>query len=290
MAGFFGLFDYTKEGLGVSKRPTQKKRFFYFWELYFRKFGKLVLLNLLYFVCCIPIVTIGAATGGFFYVLRKMATEEPIFLVSDFFDGFRKNWKQSTAVFLLDIVLFILLPFAISFYSAGTQDSWFYYIPLILCGSLLVVYILMHYYIHLLIVTTNLRLKHILKNSLYLCAAGLKTNLITSFFLLLLLAGAVLLCLFVIEAVVLIPLILLSTIGFIICFNSFQYILKFVVEPFYRDMPSDQIPANVKRLLHMEEEEEEEDEEAVFRDMGEETPGERTKDQPRTRGKNKTIS
>lgn len=44
--GLFG--NYAKEGPGVKKNEPQKKRFFYFFELYFRKFGKLMTLSLLY--------------------------------------------------------------------------------------------------------------------------------------------------------------------------------------------------------------------------------------------------
>ena len=294
MAGFFGLFNYSKEGPGVSKHQPKKKRFFYFWELYFRKFWKLITLNLLYFAMCIPIVTIGAATAGFTFVLRKMSNEEPVFLASDFFEGFRKNWKQSTVIFVLDILLFFMLPFAIWFYSAQTGGesggSWLFYIPMALCMSALLIYVLMHYYIHLLIVTTNLKLKHILKNSFFLACIGLKTNLITTFFVVIVVAITLVLCFFFVFAILLVPTIVLSTVGFIVCYNSYQYILKYVIEPYYRDIPLDEIPDSIKRTLHIGEEEDE-DEEAVFRDMGQQETAPSAQKQPEVKGKkNKTIS
>ncbi len=298
MAGFFGLFDYSKEGPGVSKQQAKKKRFFLFWELYFRKFWKLITLNLLSFALCLPIVTIGPATAGFVFVLRKLANEEPVFLVSDFFEGFKKNWKQATVIFLLDVVLYAMLPFATSFYQAQTQiegsGNWFFYIPMALCASALLIYTLMHYYIHLLIVTTNLKIKHILKNSFLLSCIALKTNLLTTLFAVLVLVLAVALCIFFMPAIILFPLIVLSTVGFIVCFNSYQYILKYVVEPFYRDMPLEEIPDQIKRTLHIGEQEDEEyeDEEVIFRDMGQrEIEDEPKEKQPKIKGKkNKTIS
>lgn len=293
MAGFFGLFDYTKAGPGVSKSQPKKKRFFFFWELFFRKFWKLITLNLLYFACCIPIVTIGAATAGFTLVLRKMANEEPIFLVSDFFEGFKKNWKQSTVVFVMDVALYLLLPFAINFYqyqTGGGAGSWFFYIPMFLCMSALLIYTLMHFYIHLLIVTTNLKLKYILKNSFLLTCIGLKTNLITTFFVVIVAAISIVGAFLFPPLIILIPVISLSMIGFIVCFNSYQYIIKYVVEPFYRDMPLEEIPESIKRTLHLGEEEEENDE-AVFQDMGYQEIEEPAAAQPKTKTKrNKTIS
>lgn len=70
---FFGLFNYSKPGPGVDKNGPKKKRFFLFFELYFRKFWKMIELNLLFLVCCIPIVTIGPAIAGMTYVLRNYA-------------------------------------------------------------------------------------------------------------------------------------------------------------------------------------------------------------------------
>ena len=57
MAGFFGLFNYAKPGKGVSKDEPEKKRFFLFFELYFRKFWKLLLVNLIYAVITFPLLS-----------------------------------------------------------------------------------------------------------------------------------------------------------------------------------------------------------------------------------------
>ena len=54
MAGFFGIGDFTKEGKGVEKDAPKKRGIFAFFELFFRKFGRLCKLNLLYVVACIP--------------------------------------------------------------------------------------------------------------------------------------------------------------------------------------------------------------------------------------------
>ena len=91
MAGFFGLFDYTKPGKGVDKNGPQKKRFFHFFELYFRKFWKLITLNLIYILFCIPIVTIGPATAAMTYILKNYTMERPVFLWSDFLEAFKKT-------------------------------------------------------------------------------------------------------------------------------------------------------------------------------------------------------
>ena len=54
MAGFFGFGNYAKEGKGVSKNEPKKRSLFAFFELFFRKFWRLIKLNLLYLLACIP--------------------------------------------------------------------------------------------------------------------------------------------------------------------------------------------------------------------------------------------
>ena len=68
----------------------------------------LILLNILWLVCCLPIVTIGASTAAMHSVARKMATCEHYTVWSGFWHGFRENWKQATAVtVILGAVLLI---------------------------------------------------------------------------------------------------------------------------------------------------------------------------------------
>jgi uncharacterized membrane-anchored protein len=56
MAGFFGFFDYSKAGPGISNDEPQKYGFFAFFDIFFRKFWNLVTINIVYFVSCLPFV------------------------------------------------------------------------------------------------------------------------------------------------------------------------------------------------------------------------------------------
>jgi len=54
MAGFFGLFDYTREGPGVPKDAPPKSRFIVFFEVLGRKFWNIVKVNLIFTLFNIP--------------------------------------------------------------------------------------------------------------------------------------------------------------------------------------------------------------------------------------------
>lgn len=64
----------------------------------------LVALNLIWLVCCLPIVTIGPACTAMCYVARGIARGEAPVILQTFFRAFRENFRQSLAVFLILLV------------------------------------------------------------------------------------------------------------------------------------------------------------------------------------------
>jgi len=64
------------------------------------RIGDLVLANVLWLVCCLPILTAGASTLGLFTVVNKMAAKEDYTVRTDFFKAFKRDFKQSTALWL----------------------------------------------------------------------------------------------------------------------------------------------------------------------------------------------
>ncbi|MGN0326755.1 MAG: YesL family protein [Lachnospiraceae bacterium] len=82
------------------------------------KMVDLVLLNILWIVCSIPIVTMGAATVAMHYVIQKMAAGEVYHLWDDFWKGFRQNWKQGTAA---EAVLLLMAAVAVADFRIGTN-------------------------------------------------------------------------------------------------------------------------------------------------------------------------
>lgn len=68
-------------------------------------------LNLLWFICCLPIVTIGASTTALFYVTLKIAKNKEGNLTKAFFHSFKENFKQSTIIWLILLTIGIILAF-----------------------------------------------------------------------------------------------------------------------------------------------------------------------------------
>lgn len=64
------------------------------------QFSDYFFLNLLWLLCCLPVITIGAATTAMCYICMKKARKEDIFVTRSFFKAFKENFVQSTIVWL----------------------------------------------------------------------------------------------------------------------------------------------------------------------------------------------
>ena len=74
---------------------------------FFHDLFDLMVVNWLWVLCCIPVVTIGPATCGLYTVTLKLAREEPVNPVKDFFRGFKENFKSGLLLGVCAAVLLI---------------------------------------------------------------------------------------------------------------------------------------------------------------------------------------
>lgn len=227
-----GLFGYgTKPGKGVKKGEPQKKRFFQFFELLGRKKGSLIKLNLLTFICCIPIITIGPAIAAMTYITRLYVEEKPVFLVSDYFDAFKKNFVQSFFMSIIIVVVSFLFEKSLFFYYFKMiNNSKLYVIPTFIIFMFSIIFIMMIFYTFLLIVTLKLNLFQIIKNSFMLSILGSRTNLITIFFVALILFAGFSYFPF---SLLLFIFIAFSLISLISNYNSFPHVYRYLIKPYY---------------------------------------------------------
>ncbi len=66
-------------------------------------------LNILWFICCLPIFTAGASTTALFYVSLKIAKNEEGNITRAFFRSFKENFKQGTVIWLILLAMGIVL-------------------------------------------------------------------------------------------------------------------------------------------------------------------------------------
>lgn len=79
---------------------------------FFRFVGKcvdLVWLNILTVICCIPVVTAGAAFAAMCHVLLRMVKNEESGITREYFRALKRNFRQATGMYLPVLVLYLIL-------------------------------------------------------------------------------------------------------------------------------------------------------------------------------------
>lgn len=66
-------------------------------------------LSLLYLIFCIPVVTFGAATTSLYYVSAKVIRHNRSYVWREFWSCFKENFAQSTIIWLIMALMYILL-------------------------------------------------------------------------------------------------------------------------------------------------------------------------------------
>ena len=209
-----GLFSsYDKPGKGIDPDAPQKRSFFRFFDIYFRKFWHFGKTNLLYtaaliptfiiifFIMMVPVTMLadgeagveilfaaliftnlyialwgaGPATAGVTYIMRTFAREEHAWLWSDFKDSFKCNFKQAIVVFVTDIMAAVVFYIAIVVYSnmPGIMGMLKYVMYL-----LVFIFTMMHLYIYPMMVTFELSLKDLYKNAVLFAFCKFPVNLL----------------------------------------------------------------------------------------------------------------
>ena len=73
------------------------------------KVADLLWLNVLTVICCIPIITAGASLTAMNYMAMKIVRNEECYISRGFFKSFKENFKQSTVIWLILLVVIAIL-------------------------------------------------------------------------------------------------------------------------------------------------------------------------------------
>jgi uncharacterized membrane protein YesL len=131
-----------------------------------------ILLNMLWLFCSVLLVTLPAATAALFAVLAPWARgQSPSQPLANFFVAIRRYWLKATAVALIDLVLGALVIFNFLVLRQMGIEQIPVVISLTVTVILAVLLVLSNIYVWPLLITLDLPLRLLLKNSLKLGVA-----------------------------------------------------------------------------------------------------------------------
>lgn len=68
-----------------------------------------LVLSMIYIICCIPIITIGAATSACYYTMVKVIRKNRGYVIKEFFKSMKENLKVGTLTWILVLLAFTIL-------------------------------------------------------------------------------------------------------------------------------------------------------------------------------------
>lgn len=112
------------------------------------KLGDLILLNVLWIICSIPIFTIGASTTAVYYVTLRLVRDEDGQTIRCFFRSFKENFRQATVLWLLILLTGIVLGFDMYFFlQIMTGDSAFRTVLTAVIGAMIIIWLFIVWYL-----------------------------------------------------------------------------------------------------------------------------------------------
>lgn len=143
---------------------------------FLNRVADLMILNILMIICCIPVITIGAAHTAMHYVLLRMVRDREGYLIRGFFKSFRENFKQATLIWLLMLlVIVVYIGDILIFNFSGMRFPKPVVIAVIAVAFLL---LMMAVYIFPLQARFENSIKNTLKNAMILAFANLPRTVI----------------------------------------------------------------------------------------------------------------
>lgn len=130
----------------------------------------LIILNVIYLVTCLPVVTIGAASTALYTVCFRIGTAREGSLVKGYFRAFRDEFRQATLVWLF--LLLFGAASCVNIFIFLSMDGWMHYLFFPFVLFLLVVLMMTGYAFPLLSQFRN-DTKSVIKNALIFSVAFL---------------------------------------------------------------------------------------------------------------------
>lgn len=179
--------------------------------------------------------TFGPVNVGITYLCRNMLKEEPVFMMQDFFYAIKKNFKQGLLLGILDLAALLLLGYDISyFFNNLTSTSM--YIMFYMSILMFIIFFMMRFYMYHILITFDLSIFKILKNSLIFSLLGIKRNLMGLLgFLIVLAFNYFMFGLYIPIGVVLPFIIVPATLMLIETYVAYPKIKEYMIDPYYSD-------------------------------------------------------
>lgn len=180
------------------------------------------------------VLTYGLQKVGSVYVTRGLVRGDSVFIISDYFYAMKKNIKQAIPLGIIDCAAISILVFDFIYLYTSPANGLtnFMYCMII---AIFIIYTIMRFYLYLMIVTFNIKLRKAFKNAFIFTILGIKRNLMAMLGLAFITGLSILLIVLLVPVglvvVMVLPLIyFLGTATFMYTYAAYPVIKKYMID------------------------------------------------------------
>lgn len=141
------------------------------------RLGDIIILNMIFVVGCIPVITIGTSLSALYTVTMKMARGEDPSVWKEFWKAYKRNFKPATICWLIMAVIAVLL--FVDFRIIGVfKGSSLYSVMRIVLAIILGMWMLMFQYLFPYIARFENGIFATLRNALLLAGAHIPSTIV----------------------------------------------------------------------------------------------------------------
>ncbi len=182
-------------------------------------------------------VTFGPVMAGVTYVLRNILRGEPVFVLSDFWYAMKKNFRQALIFGIIDLLMMAMLVFDVLSYRVNAAYSSINMILYVVSYGMSILYFFIRMYPYLMIVTFDMSMFKIIKNSVFFAILGFKRNVMALLASTLLVIIDVLLIRVFMPVGLVIPFIILfGLLTYTSVYCAFPKIKEIMIDPYYKEV------------------------------------------------------
>lgn len=133
-----------------------------------------MILNIMFIICCAPIITIGPAFSALYTIMMREVRHENGYIFKPFLKAFKNNFKQSFLLSVLYLLVGGSLLYGIRFWWKESSSSTFDHVILIVAGIVGICYILSLLYVFALNARFENTVLKTVKNALILAVFNLR--------------------------------------------------------------------------------------------------------------------
>ncbi len=179
--------------------------------------------------------TFGPVNVGVTYICRNMVKGEPIFMWSDFWYAIKRNFKQGLILGIIDVLAIFMLGYDVVYFW-GNLTTTTMYIMFFMSLLMFVVYFMMRFYMYHILITFDLKLSKIIKNSLIFSILGIKRNLMGLLGFIIIIALNYLIFGTYIPLGIILPFVIVpATMMLVQSYVAYPKIKEFMIDPYYSE-------------------------------------------------------